>query len=914
MTGLILATLLGLCLGAFTGAGVVHLRQKSRQRLDDAVVQQAEQQHQDSRKTLQMITDSAFEGVYWVDPERLCYLGANPVGLKALQVTLEELLALPLSSVHPEHMDELKAQFDTVLHTGKAVRFSIPATRRDGRTIPVELCCAPVLREGRTVILAMGRDLSRWERSSRQIRRINQLYAVLSQSNRAIGQCLSPEELLAEICRIAVAAGGFQVAWAATVHDAQLQPVFRTGHSEAWPEDLGLDLQQLEAENSPLGQCALRNTVAHANDLQGVAWPTAWRQVIQSEQLQSMAALPVYSRGSLHFVLAFFSNAQNYIDPEMASLLADLAGDLQRGLQRLETEQERLRAVHQVNQLSKAVEQSADAIMIVNMEGRIDYINPRFTEITGYPGEEVLGQRPGFLCTSQEEAARYDTIFEDLKQGRSWRGDFRNRRKNGDLYWSHETISPIRDEQGVITHFISTAEDCTELRKAQDMIQQLAFFDPLTGLPNRRLLQDRMRQALESARRHRTQVAILFLDLDKFKHINDSLGHPAGDQLLREISRRLTDTVRATDTVARLGGDEFTVVLTGVRQIADVTTVAEKILKQIRLPVELEGFSMQISTSIGITLFPDDGADINDLLRNADLAMYHSKSLGRNNYQFYTEEINQKALGHVELESRLRKAIDSESFLLHYQPQICARSGHLIGIEALVRWSTHDRGLIPPSEFIPLAEETGLIEPIGEWVLQRALQETGRLHALFQHPIKVAINLSAYQFRRSSRLRQQVQDLLGQTSVDPGCIELELTESMLVDNVDETIVTLNALRELGIKLAIDDFGTGYSSLNYLKRFPIDVLKIDRSFVRELESNPNDAAITAAIIAMGHQLGLKVVAEGVENNAQLKFLRQSQCDFYQGYLCSPPVPLDGLIQLVREGRLKIGPGEAASRVG
>ncbi len=859
----------------------------------------------EARQALDCITSTAFEGVYWVDPVSLSYFEVNPRGAEALQFRPEEMQGLSVETIYPDDLEFIKSKVRQLEQGAASVRFSLEARRRDGKRFLVDLSCSNSQWNGRQAILVLGRDLSYWENSRRQIQKLNQLYAVLSHSGRAINRAEDARRLLEEICDIAVRDGGFDSAWVATVVGASVKAVYQAGEGGRFIDELDVRQEDSSPGLGPTAQAIKIGRVACHNDIHNDAVFQPWKSFIEETGVRSVASLPIRLQDESACAIVLYSRASNYIDPEMAELLQKLAEDISQGLAHLKAETGRREALTRIKQLSKAVEQSADAIMIVSTAGLVEYVNPRFTDITGYAHEEIVGREPGMLCATQQEAQKYLTIFEDLKQGRSWKGDFRNRRKNGDLYWSQDTISPIRDESGAITHYISTAEDYTELRKAQDMIERLAFFDPLTNLPNRRLLQDRMRQAIESAKRLGRQVAILFLDLDKFKHINDSLGHPAGDQLLREVAQRLSGSVRGKDTVARLGGDEFTVVLTEIQQLSDVIFVAEKILEQIQKPVVLEGFSMHVTTSIGITLFPADGTDINDLLRNADLAMYHSKSLGRNNFQFYTEEINQKALSQLDLERRLRKAIDSESFVLHYQPQVSIATGEIIGIEALVRWMTLDQGVIAPQDFIPLAEETGLIEPIGEWVLQRALQETSRFMDIVKKPVKVAVNLSAYQFRRADRLNSRIRQIITQSGLDPSLVELELTESMLVDNLQSTIETLKKLREMGITLAIDDFGTGYSSLNYLKQFPIDILKIDRSFVHDLQTNPNDAAITAAIVAMGHQLKLKVVAEGVENRAQLAFLRGCQCDYYQGYLFSPPVPMDRLIDLFRRQDKKSG---------
>lgn len=907
----VLSPLTGLALAGLSGGALaaIYLWRKSLAQLKQATSDRLvlTQHLNEKQQVLDLITTSAFEGVYWVDPDRMIYLSANRRGAEALQYSEESIAGVDLETIHREETPFLADQFEKLRKEEPSLRFQIPAYRRDGKRFLVELCCAFVMLNNKPTILALGRDLSRWVDSNRKYQKLNQLYAMLSQSSRAINHASEATGLLKEICDVAIREGGFDSAWLGERVEQSIRPIYRSGKALDFIDKLNITLDGSATGQGPTGQAMASGQVVCYNHIETNEIFLPWKDVILESGVRSVASVPFLVRGVPTYVIVLYSHIRQYIDPEMAALLQKLGEDVSQALAQLQVEANRQKALIQVKQLSKAVEQSADAIMIISTSGLVEYVNPRFTEITGYSEAEMVGLEPGLLCATEAEAVKYHTIFKDLKKGRSWKGDFRNKRKSGELYWSQDTISPIRDEDGGITHFISTAEDYTELRKAQDMIERLAFYDPLTNLPNRRLLQDRMRQAIEGGRREGHQVAIMFLDLDKFKHINDSLGHPAGDQLLREIAQRLSDSVRAMDTVARLGGDEFTVVLSEIHNLNDVVHVAEKILDRIQKPVVLEGFAMHVTTSIGITLFPGDGTDINDLLRNADLAMYHSKSLGRNNFQFYTEEINQKALSHVDLERRLRKAIDSESFVLHYQPQVSIQTGEITGIEALVRWVTVDQGVVPPNEFIPLAEETGLIEPIGEWVLQRALKEASRFMDIVKNPVKVAVNLSAYQFKRADRLKSRIREIIDASGLDPSLIELELTESMLVDNVQGTIETLNELRLMGITLAIDDFGTGYSSLNYLKRFPIDILKIDRSFVHDLQTNPNDAAITAAIVAMGHQLKLKVVAEGVENRAQLAFLKGCKCDYYQGYFFSAPVPIDRLIDLYRKQEKRSGTG-------
>ncbi|MHB1292355.1 MAG: putative bifunctional diguanylate cyclase/phosphodiesterase [Sulfuricella sp.] len=435
-------------------------------------------------------------------------------------------------------------------------------------------------------------------------------------------------------------------------------------------------------------------------------------------------------------------------------------------------------------------------------------------------------------------------------------------------------------------------------------IERIAHYDPVTNLPNRLLLCDRLKQAMVHAQRDDKLVAVMAMDLDRFKIINDTFGHPVGDRLLHAVAERLANHVREGDTVARMGGDEFTFVLTDLDDSHHAGDVARKILRSLAdAPFTLEDKEIFISSSMGISVYPWDGHDTTTLVKNADAALYHAKGEGRNNFQYYAREMNASAMQRLTLENALRRALEREEFLLYYQPQVDLASGRIIGMESLLRWQHPERGLVAPGEFIPLLEETGLIVPVGEWVLHTACRQGCAWQQLGFPPMRIAVNLSALQFRQPD-LVGMVARILAETGLDPGSqeLEFELTESLLMKNVEETSATLHRLHEMGVKLSIDDFGTGYSSLSYLKRFPLNSLKIDQSFVRDLSSNPDDAAIVSAIIALGHGLKLSVIAEGVETAGQLAYLREMKCDEMQGFLFSRPVPASEITQLLHEGKL------------
>ncbi len=459
----------------------------------------------------------------------------------------------------------------------------------------------------------------------------------------------------------------------------------------------------------------------------------------------------------------------------------------------------------------------------------------------------------------------------------------------GELRWFSVNGKPIF-ENGRFKGYRGTGTDITKRKQAEQQIEFLAFHDPLTGLPNRVLLQDRLQQALAQAERSKTRGALMFLDLDNFKSINDSLGHAIGDLLLVAVSQRLRDCVRDTDTISRQGGDEFVILLRDLHDKEDCLPALTKVMGSLQTPFQLEGHELSTSVSIGVALFPDDGQDFESLAKKADMAMYQAKEVGRNTYRFFDAAMHAEATDHLMIRSGLRRALERGEFTLHFQPQIDLRDGRLVGAEALLRWQHPDHGLLPPGRFIPIAEDSGLIVPIGEWVIQQACRQAKRWEDAGLPSFVVAVNLSAVQFRRGN-VEQTIQQALAESGLSPARLELELTESILIQNVESVLTTVQRLKQLGVKLAIDDFGTGYSSLSYLKRFDIDKLKIDRSFIRDLASDPDDAAIVHAIIRMAHSLNLLAIAEGVETPELLQQLRMFGCDEAQGYHFARPMPAD-----------------------
>ena len=541
---------------------------------------------------------------------------------------------------------------------------------------------------------------------------------------------------------------------------------------------------------------------------------------------------------------------------------------------------------------------SSDAIIVTDPSNVIISVNPAFCEITGFERAEVLGKDPKMLSSGRQDREFYAQMWKSLQEVGKWNGEVWNRRKDGEVYPEWLSVSTVKNNKGDTTHYVGIFSDITERKQAEERVRHLAHYDALTDLPNRTLFHDRLQQAVIQAQRNREQVAVMFIDLDRFKVINDTLGHSTGDLLLQAVAQRLTNCIRQGDTVCRQGGDEFVILLPKVNHAEDAALVAQKILDALTQPFFIEGHELHISASVGISFFPSDGVSPEILMKHADVAMYRAKELGRNNYQFYFSSLNARSLERLALETSLRRAIEHGELELYYQPLVDAKGGALVGMEALVRWHHHDLGMILPGQFIPLAEETGLIVPIGEWVLRTACTQAQAWCKQGYGPLQISVNLSARQFRQAD-FAGHVRKVFEDTGFDPHCLELEVTESMLMNNLEENIITLNELKAMGISIAVDDFGTGYSSLSYLKRLPIDTLKIDRSFVGEVTGNRDDAAIVEAIISMAQSLSLKVIAEGVENVEQRDFLEAQHCDEMQGYLFSYPLPASQFVELLKK---------------
>jgi len=548
---------------------------------------------------------------------------------------------------------------------------------------------------------------------------------------------------------------------------------------------------------------------------------------------------------------------------------------------------ERLKSASTVKLLSKAVEQSPVSVMITDTKGSLEYVNQAFIDITGFSSEEVIGENSRIIQSGMTKATTYQSLWSTIKQGEDWSGELLNKRKNGELFWEQIIISPVTDNSGEITHFLAVKEDITLRKQQEEKIRYQAQYDTLTDLPNRVLAMDRLQQALENADRYDEKVALLFIDLDDFKKINDSLGHNLGDQMLVSVGHRLKQVVRKQDTVARHGGDEFIVIMDSMHSISDLEPALMNLLQVFNQPFTLDDKDLVMTPSIGVAIYPDDGNDSSILLRNADHALYQAKDQGGNTFSYYNENIHTNVIKQLDLESNLRLAMERDEFEVYYQPLIDTQSGELLGAEALIRWHSEKYGSLPPGKFIPVAEQTGLIVDIGAWVLQTACHQACNWGNMLGVPFSIGVNVSPRQFRDKSIIKH-ITEALDATGMAPDQLNIEITEGMLIRKHMHVEDTLTRLNEIGVSLSMDDFGTGYSSLSYIKQYPFNILKIDRSFVHDIPADPEDCALAKAIITMGHELGLDIIAEGVETEAQARMLSEAGCNILQGFLIGRPV--------------------------
>ncbi len=711
------------------------------------------------------------------------------------------------------------------------------------------------------------------ERFERDLEKISSLYRTLSVIGEIILKERDRDKLLREICTACVSLGGFKASWVGIFENSELRIISSCGEVEDFLSRIKRPV--LSRIRKGVGLCGKAYTTGEMviNNNTKEVRPERLREEMIRKGYMSSATVPVKLRGKVVGVFNLYADRENFFDEEVSKLVKEIGEEVSFALEFLEKEEE-------LNKLYLAVEQSSDWVIITDREGNIRFANRAVEEITGYTAKELLGKRPSVFKSGKHREVFYKQLWETILSGRTFRAVFINRRKDGSLFYLDQTITPIKGRDGKIIGFVATGKDITQERELEERIRYLALYDPLTDLPNRTHFIERLRFSLVRSKVMNRTLAVLLLDLDRFKYINDTFGYQAGDSLLKGTAERLRKALREGDTVARIGSDEFGIILYDLAKKEDIVKVINKIFTKMEMPFKVEGQEIKLTVSLGVSVFPDDGDEAEDLVKKAEIALAHSKEISANSYQFFREEMNARIAEFLLMERHLAKALNRKEFLILYQPWFRLSDMKLFGVEALLRWNSEDMGVVSPSKFVPVLEETGLILKVGEWVLQKACSFAKRWG------IPVSVNVSPVQFR-DEKFPEKVDRVLSRYKLSGDLLILEITENTIMENVDLANRSLRKLKDLGIKVALDDFGTGYSSLAYLRKLPVDFLKIDVSFVNDIDSDPEDRVITQVIIQLAKTLGLKAVAEGIENEKQLAILRDLGCDLGQGYhLCRP----------------------------
>ena len=884
----------------------------------NAALQNAETSLGRSRRLgdrLERILDATAEGIVGVDRDGRA-LFVNPAARWMLGRTEGEILGQPLHDLIHHSTADGRAHPAEACEVQAALRDGSPHQaveevfwRGDGSHFPVEYNSVPVREQDEVVGAVLTfRDVTEQRQRELSLRRLNRTHAVLSRCNHVLVHAADELELVEAFCRNVVNIGGYRFVWVGYLQEDAAQsvrPVTHAGYEDGYLDTVDITLADPDRSRGPVGTAIRTGKPAVARDTEEPAF-APWRVEAEKRRYRSAIALPLKDRDRVFGALAIYSGEADAFDDQEVDLLAELAEDLGYGVFSLRDRAGRVRAESTLQIQHRAIESSRNGILITEAGDGLPlvYVNPAFERITGYLEDEVLGRDPALLHSGDRDQPRLNNIRQALRDEREGSAVLRNYRKDGRLFWNELHIAPVHDEVRRLTHWVGVLNDVTEQKRYEAQLEHQANHDDLTGLPNRNLMQDRLQQALAYGHRYDRTVAVLFLDLDRFKVVNDSLGHNAGDELLRVTAERLDGCARRGDTVARLGGDEFVLVLPDVERPEGVSLVAERLLSVVAEPIHLHGHELQMTASIGAALYPRDGRDGDTLLKNADTAMYRAKDLGGERFLFCTEDLNARALERLTLEGELRQALDRQELVLHYQPQVELETGRVVGLEALLRWQHSERGMISPAQFIPLAEETGLIVPIGEWVLSEAARQCQQWRQQGHRDLMVAVNLSARQLAEPE-LDRVLEQVLAETGLAADGLELELTESAVMSDPLEMPERLQQLRAVGVRIAVDDFGTGYSSLSHLKQFPFDKLKIDRSFVRDIPDDADAAAIARTIMAMAHTLKLRVTAEGVETRAQLDYLARHGCDEIQGFFLGRPADAESVAEQIRQPPFELG---------
>jgi diguanylate cyclase (GGDEF)-like protein/PAS domain S-box-containing protein len=823
------------------------------------------------------------------------FMDVNQRACEVLGYTRDELLGMTIPDVDPNFDLSAAKAFWNTLEPGAPTVLSTTHRRKDGTEFPVEVQATLADLGEKTLIFGMARDMTQRVNEQAHLQRMSNLYNALSQCNQAIVRVASEEELFPAICRIAVEFGAMRLAWIG-IYDPEgriVECAAAFGEGIEYLDGLKFDINPDSAEWGPTATAILTEKAYWSQDFLSDPKTRRWHERAKAFGWRSSASLPIFRGGKVIGAFGLYSSELNAFAEAEQNLLLEMAMDIGAALDRFELERSRVRAeeiIQEQNEfLQTVLENQPDCVKVVGKDGHLLNMNKAgldMLQVDTLEEAQEIGLN-NFLMP--EHVQPFRQLHHDVLQGHTRMLEFRIKGKRGDFRWLKTHAAPLRDASGKPIALLGVTRDITSEKLSEEVIWRQANYDSLTGLPNRQMFRDHMESEIRKAERTGLPIALLLIDLDHFKEVNDSLGHEKGDALLVEAAQRISDCVRKSDVVSRIGGDEFAVILPEIRDLMSVTRVSESIIQALAPFFQLGDDKGFVTASVGITFFPNDGKSMEGLLRNADQAMYQAKREGRGRFSFFTPQMQENVQKRVTLTNEMRDALQQNQFLLHYQPIVNLMTGEVHKAEALIRWNHPRLGTVSPGDFIPLAEENGLIVEIGYWVLQQGALQVRKWRSEHNANFQISLNKSPAQFRDSHGSRQNWPDLLHQQGLPGQSIVVEITEGLLL-NADKVVkAKLEAFRDAGLQVAIDDFGTGYSSLAYLKRFDIDYLKIDRTFVSNLEEDASNVALCKAIIMMAHELGLQVIAEGVENDAQKQVLIRAGCDYAQGFLFSKPLP-------------------------
>ncbi|MEC4749987.1 EAL domain-containing protein [Methylomicrobium sp. Wu6] len=864
--------------------------------LDITEIREAELKSQ----MLGVMLDQSINEIMVIDSKTLYFLHVNEGGLNNLGYSLAEFVKMTLLDVYPQYDMETLARLIAPLLLGKQSRLHFESVhrRKDGSRYPVEVWLQ-FHHNASDMLIVTALDITQRKQQEEKIKRLNNFYAVLTKINQAIVQIRNEAELFADVCEIVLEMDVVRMVWIGKLDaaTATILPVAATGDRLHYLDELMISINpDLPEGQGPAGTAFRENRIVVVNDFQHDPMTALWHD--NGSRLfgwKASCGVPIMLNHQPYALLNVYADQVHFFDAEVLDLLTELSLDLSFALGLYAREAVRRSAEQKMELWAKVFSQNREAVIIADHDNRIVSVNQAFTRITGYEEHDVLGKNSRLLSSGLHGKDFHRLLWKSLIENDFWQGELVERKKDGSLYTEWLSISVVRDEAGGIVNYIAIFTDITQLKAAKQQIEYMAHYDALTGLPNRLLLKARVDHEISIADRNKQTFALLFIDLDHFKNINDALGHSVGDQVLIEVGKRLLAAVRDEDTVARVGGDEFNIQLANT-DWHGAAAVAKKIISALDEAIHYQHYQLHIQPSIGIGLYPENGDNFETLSRNADTALYKAKEHGRNQYQFFTPAMQQQTQRRMELERHLRNALENKELTVFYQPLFNTKTQRINGAEALLRWRHPELGWVSPSEFIPIAEECGLILSIGDWVLEQAIVQARRWHEA-SYLVSVAVNLSLAQFRANT-LYETVRYFLEKYQLPPRFLELELTESIAMHNVEAAIEITRQLSELGVEISIDDFGTGYSSLSYLQRFSLNKLKIDQSFTRSMADNKESENIVDAIISLAKSLKMKTIAEGVETEQQWASYLQKDCDEIQGFYFSKPVPADEFGELLK----------------